>query len=149
MRAKLGLPDAQDSDRGLIERTLQLLARDKVDYTMFWRRLSQHVAGGPAEPVRDLFLDREGFDAWHADYLARLPTDRGACGLAMLRTNPKFVLRNHLGELAIQRAKVKDFGGVADLLAVVHAPFDEHPAHEAMAGFPPDWASHIEISCSS
>ncbi len=25
----------------------------------------------------------------------------------------------------------------------------EHPEHEALAGFPPDWASHIEISCSS
>ena len=99
--------------------------------------------------MRDLFLDREGFDAWLLDYGRRLPADRAAAGVAMLRTNPKFVLRNHLGELAIRRARNKDFGGVADLLAVVHAPFDEHPAHEAMAGFPPDWASHIEISCSS
>ncbi|MGZ5270410.1 MAG: protein adenylyltransferase SelO [Ramlibacter sp.] len=149
MRAKLGLADAQDGDRALIERVLQLLARDRVDYTIFWRRLSQHVAGEPAEPVRDLFLDREGFDAWLLDFGHRLPADRRTAGLAMLRTNPKFVLRNHLGELAIRRAKDKDMGGVAELLSIVQAPFDEHPAHDAMAGFPPDWASHIEISCSS
>jgi len=149
MRAKLGLPEAREGDRGLIERILQLLAKDRVDYTIFWRRLSQHVAGGPAVAVRDLFLDREGFDGWLLDYAARLPQDRVAAGQRMLRTNPKFVLRNHLAELAIRRAKQKDFAGVAELLEVLHSPFDEHPEHEDMAGFPPDWASHIEISCSS
>jgi uncharacterized protein YdiU (UPF0061 family) len=149
MRAKLGLADAQETDRGLIERVLQLLAKDRVDYTIFWRRLSGHVAGGPVEPVRDLFLDREGFDGWLLDYAARLPAAREAAGLAMLGTNPKYVLRNHLGELAIRRARQKDYGGVADLLQVASAPYDEHPAFDAMAGFPPDWATNIEISCSS
>jgi serine/tyrosine/threonine adenylyltransferase len=67
----------------------------------------------------------------------------------MLRTNPKYVLRNHLAELAIRQAKLKDFSEVETLLALVRAPFDEHPRHEDKAGFPPDWASHIEISCSS
>lgn len=67
----------------------------------------------------------------------------------MLKTNPKYVLRNHLGEEAIQKAKLKDFSGVNTLLALLEAPFDEHPGFEAYAGFPPDWASSIEISCSS
>ena len=67
----------------------------------------------------------------------------------MLQTNPKYVLRNHLGEQAIRAAKLKDFRVVRDLLAVLENPFDEHPAFEAWAGFPPDWASGIEISCSS
>lgn len=149
MRDKLGLAGPQEGDRGLVEGVLQLLAKDRVDYTIFWRRLSQHVAGGAVEPVRDLFLDRDGVDAWLSDYHRRLPAEREPAGLAMLRANPKYVLRNHLGELAIRRAREKDFGGVRDLLDVLHAPFDEHPAHEAMAGFPPDWASNIEISCSS
>ncbi|WBY01988.1 YdiU family protein [Ramlibacter tataouinensis] len=149
MRAKLGLGDSREGDRALIEGILQRLAADKVDYPIFWRRLSQHVAGAAIEPVRDLFLDRAAFDAWLLDYAARLPADRATAGLAMLRTNPKYVLRNHLAELAIRRAQQKDFGGVAELLAVLQSPFDEHPAHEALAGFPPEWASHIEISCSS
>ena len=68
----------------------------------------------------------------------------------MLKTNPKYVLRNHLGELAIRQAKLKDFSGVDTLLKLLQAPFDEHPGQEAQyAGFPPDWASQIEISCSS
>ena len=93
--------------------------------------------------------DREGFDAWWKDHAARLPADRAAASLAMLRTNPKYVLRNHLGELAIRRARDKDFAGVAELLRLMDSPFDDHPGHEELAGFPPDWATHIEISCSS
>ena len=67
----------------------------------------------------------------------------------MLKTNPKYVLRNHLGEQAIRAAKQKDFSGVERLLTMLQAPFDEHPEHENLAGFPPDWAASIEISCSS
>ena len=67
----------------------------------------------------------------------------------MLKSNPAIVLRNHLAEQAIALAKQKDFRMVEDLLAVLAAPFDTHPAHSDWAGFPPDWASSISISCSS
>jgi uncharacterized protein YdiU (UPF0061 family) len=153
MRAKLGFSDAREGDRELVEGILQLMAKDKVDYTIFWRRLSRHVAGDPADAVRDLFLDRESFDGWRRQYEARLEKAEGmgreAAAVAMLRTNPKYVLRNHLGETAIRQAKQKDFSEVQALLTLLHAPFDEHPGHEDKAGFPPDWAQHIEISCSS
>ena len=45
MRAKLGLGDAQPGDRELIEGILKLLAADRVDYPIFWRRLSRYAAG--------------------------------------------------------------------------------------------------------
>jgi uncharacterized protein YdiU (UPF0061 family) len=67
----------------------------------------------------------------------------------MLKSNPKYVLRNHLGQQAIEAAARKDFSGVATLLALLETPFEEHPDADAYAGFPPDWASTIEISCSS
>jgi serine/tyrosine/threonine adenylyltransferase len=150
MRAKLGLADVREGDRELIESTLKLVAKDKVDYTIFWRRLSNHVAGAEVEPVRDLFLDRAAFDGWLPTYAQRLDSgDRQESAALMLRTNPKFVLRNHLGEIAIRQAKLKDHSEVEALLGLVQSPFEEHPAHEDKAGFPPDWAQHIEISCSS
>jgi uncharacterized protein YdiU (UPF0061 family) len=150
MRAKLGLLEARPSDRELIEGILKLLAQDRVDYTIFWRRLSRHVAGEPAEAVRDLFLQREAFDTWLLQYSERLgKAELGETASLMLRTNPKYVLRNHLGELAIRQAKLKDYSLVEDLLTLAQAPYDEHPGHDEKAGFPPDWATHIEISCSS
>lgn len=150
MRAKLGLADAREGDRDLVEGILKLLAAGAVDYTIFWRRLSLHVGGGAESPVRDLFLDRESFDGWLRQYRDRLPEPaRAAAGVEMLRTNPKYVLRNHLCELAIRQAQLKDYSEIETLLGLVRAPFDEHPGHEDKAGFPPDWAAHIEISCSS
>jgi uncharacterized protein YdiU (UPF0061 family) len=150
MRAKLGLAEAAASDRALIEGVLKLLAQEKVDYTIFWRRLSGLAAGENPDSVRDLFLDRAGIDAWLQSFTERragLPAGQAAD--RMLQANPKFVLRNHLGQQAIESAEQKDFSGVSTLLSLLETPFEEHAGHDAFAGFPPDWASTIEISCSS
>ena len=155
MRDKLGLKGTHDGDRALVEDLLQALQQDGVDYTVFWRRLSMAVhesahSTHAFEPVRDLFMHREVFDAWCVRYLERLgANNRQSTGEAMLLTNPKFILRNHLGELAIRQAKAGNFAMVQDLLLVLQAPFDEHPTHEVWAGLAPEWASSIEISCSS
>lgn len=152
MRAKLGLAQAAEGDRELVNDLLRALAAEKVDWTIFWRRLSGHVAGDNEALVRDLFIDHAAIDAWlpaYAERRARQAIDDQEAASRMLRANPKFVLRNHLGQLAIDQARQKDFSGVASLQAVLEAPFEEHPGQEDMAGFPPDWASSIEISCSS
>ena len=159
MRAKLGLQGEDEKDRSLVESLLQAMHQDRVDYTVFWRRLSHAVAESDHaqhayEPVRDLFLHREVFDTWCAQYVARLNStakanDRQTTGLQMLKINPKFILRNHLGELAIRQAKSGNFDMVRDLLTVLHSPCDEHPQFESWAGLAPEWAASIEISCSS
>jgi uncharacterized protein YdiU (UPF0061 family) len=162
MRAKLGLtgdalaPESlREADWTLVEDLLQLLAAERTDYTIFWRRLSQAMACGNGDsaawaPVTDLFLDRARWAAWHARYRQRVGgADPGALGQAMLRSNPKFVLRNHLAEIAIRQAREGDFREITRLLQLLHAPFDEHPGHEDCAAFPPDWAARLEISCSS
>ena len=150
MHKKLGLTQAQDSSEALVEPLLQLLAQNAVDYTIFWRRLSHAVAEGQFEPVRDLFADRAAFDAWLLSYSELLALeDKALAADLMLNSNPKFVLRNHLGEQAIRAAKGGDFSELATLQRLLERPFDEHPGHEAYADFPPDWASSISISCSS
>ncbi|SFC61729.1 Uncharacterized conserved protein YdiU, UPF0061 family [Polaromonas sp. OV174] len=150
MRAKLGLADVQAEDKELIDSIFRLLASNKVDYTIFWRRLCAFTPQSGHEPLRDLFFDRESFNAWALQYSERIAhVDIGLWTDLMLKNNPKFVLRNHLGEEAIQAAKLKDFSGVNTLLKLLQAPFEEHPGHDSFAGFPPDWAASIEISCSS
>ena len=150
MRAKLGLSGEQPDDVALIDSTFRLLAANKVDYTLFWRDLSGFTAQSGHEPVRDLFFDHESFNAWALQYSERItqvnPAERADL---MLKSNPKFVLRNHLGEEAIRAAKLKDFSKVDTLLTLLQSPFDEHAGHESYAQLPPDWASSIEISCSS
>ena len=147
MREKLGLSGTAEDDRTLIDGALRLLAAERTDWTIFWRRLSNAAESGDKSPVRDLFIDRTAVDAW----LPRWQEQRNAkpAMLPMHRVNPKFVLRNHLGQQAIELAQQKDFSGVETLLKLLETPFEEHAGHDAYAGFPPDWASKIEISCSS
>ena len=156
MAPKLGFAAVREGQRALVDALLQLMATDRVDYTIFWRRLSHWVrqpatgATPPDAAVRDLFMDRDAIDQWllqYSEHLVDIP--RGIAAILMLKTNPKYVLRNHLGELAIRAARDKDFAVVAQLLQVLEHPFDEHPALESFAGFPPDWAGSISISCSS
>ena len=165
MGAKLGLATVQDGDPELVDQLMQLMARDAVDFTIFWRRLSHAVAGfaepladqtaarQAIEPVRDLFLQREAFDAWALHWRGRLQSqpdfDPAAAQARMLATNPQTVLRNHLGEIAIQHARQGDFSALRRLQTALETPYTALPGHEDLAGFPPDWAAHIEISCSS
>jgi serine/tyrosine/threonine adenylyltransferase len=150
--AKLGLDAGVDAPQELVDGLLQLLASEAVDFTIFWRRLSHWTATQSATDatVRDLFVDRAATDGWLESFAAlHAPQARAQAAQRMLATNPKYVLRNHLGELAIRAARQKDFTVVADLLTVLQRPFDEHPQHQSFADFAPDWAAGIEISCSS
>ena len=156
MRDKLGLAHRQDdvqrsdSDGALVEQLLGLLAANRVDYTVFWLRLTEAVASGDFTPVRDLFLDREGWDDWLGSYSARLVQADGTHAAELMRrSNPRFVLRNHLGELAIRAAAQGDFSVLHQLQQVLERPYDAHPENAQWSGFAPEWASSIAISCSS
>ncbi len=155
MRAKLGLLESDNSgdlaaDQALADDVLRLLAQDRVDYTIFWRRLSHASASGDTSAVRDLFLHRADIEAWLLRYSERISQyPRGLVHDLMLKTNPQVVLRNYVGEEAIASAKLKDFSQVQSLLAVLESPFQAHPGAEHYADFVPEWASRIEISCSS
>jgi uncharacterized protein YdiU (UPF0061 family) len=154
MRAKLGLEITRPGDDALANRLFDTMQANRADFTLTFRnlaRLSKHDASGDAA-VRDLFLDRAAFDAWVKTYRARLAEEtRGDAARleAMNRVNPKFVLRNHLAETAIRHAKEKDFSEIERLATVLRRPFDEQPEHQAYAALPPDWASSLEVSCSS
>src|SRR5512143_850002 len=154
MAAKFGLPPGGET-ASLIMDALQLLAQNRVDYTIFLRRLCDFGSRADAlnASLRDLFLDRAAFDAWAARYAAVLrqqDLSDAARSQAMRALNPKYILRNHLAEIAIRRAAdERDYSEVNRLHALLTRPFDEQPEYEAYAAEPPDWAKKIEVSCSS
>ena len=152
MAAKLGFAQPNAQTNAWTETLLPLMAADKVDMGSFWRSLSHWaVAQDRKDPqVRDLFLNHDAIDAWLLQYSEHSKQETpGPDANLMLKTNPKYILRNYLGEVAIQSAKSKDYSVLNNLLTVLQTPFDEHPEFASFAGFPPDWAASIEISCSS
>jgi uncharacterized protein YdiU (UPF0061 family) len=158
MRAKLGLATAQDGDADLADDLLRLMAQDRSDYTLTMRSLAtirsapELDSASATAGARAWFIDRAGFDTWAARYLARLRAEGSVDAeraARMNRSNPLYVLRNHLAETAIRRASEGDFSEVQRLATVLAAPFDEQPGAEDCAALPPDWAQQLEVSCSS
>ncbi|TCP14520.1 uncharacterized protein YdiU (UPF0061 family) [Crenobacter luteus] len=154
MRAKLGLADARPDDVDLAEALLLAMHANRVDYTIFWRRLAgfDSADGAKNDALRDLFLDRAAFDGWAARYRERLLSEEreaAARRAAMNAVNPKYVLRNHLAETAIRRARDGDCSEVDRLMRCLARPFDEAPEFDDYAAFPPEWAGDLSVSCSS
>lgn len=154
MRAKLGLREARDGDASLAEDLLGLMAAGRVDYTIFFRALGSFKSGEQEkhDALRDFFVNRDGFDRWAGRYAERLRAegsrdeDRRP---RMHRVNPKYVLRNYLAQVAIERAREKDYTEIDRLRQLLRDPFAEQPEMESYAAPPPDWGRKILVSCSS
>jgi len=153
--SKLGFYEVREGDADLINRFLGLLQRGKSDFTRSFRHLSSVRADSdePADGARDEIADREAYDAWIADYRARLRAERNtddeARASRMNRVNPKYVLRNHLAQAAIEKAEAGDDSEVARLMRLLARPYDEQPEMDAYAAAPSEELRHIEVGCSS
>lgn len=175
MLKKLGLTRwDEDEDRFLSEEVFVLLSMVETDMTIFFRKLadidfdpslSPQERRAPLEPAYyspllrepdyfktlDRFLDRLG---------ARVVRDLAESGRspeerrqAMRRSNPKYIFRNYMAQLAIDRAETGDPSLVQELLELLRRPYDEQPEHEEWAARRPDWARNRAgcsmLSCSS
>jgi uncharacterized protein YdiU (UPF0061 family) len=154
LHAKLGLQSVQPGDGALFDATFSVMQDSHVDFTLFFRRLGdlQIEDSSTDEPLRDLFIDRPAFDAWAVQYRKRLQQENSSDAtrrVAMHAVNPKYVLRNYLAQVAIEKAQNKDFSEVEKLFRVLEKPFDEQPENAKYAELPPDWAGELEVSCSS
>jgi uncharacterized protein YdiU (UPF0061 family) len=140
-RAKLGLSAAQEGDADLAMALLGVMAEAEADFTLTFRALCADADGeGQGAPsARAQFADPTAFDAWAADWRARLaaeptpPADRAA---AMRRANPAFIPRNHRVEAALAAAHDGDFAPFDRLATILARPFDDQPEAEGEMAAP-------------
>jgi len=102
--------------------------------------------------LRDEFIDRESIDRWFDDYVARLKLESVPDEVrqhAMNQVNPKYILRNHLAQTAIEKAQDKDFSEVTKLLKILNKPYDEQSEYDSYSLAPPPNLQAVEVSCSS
>jgi len=154
MAQKLGFAQPDETVVHLLDELLTQMHASRTDYTLLFRALGavprDSNEGAPA--LRDRFVDRERFDRWLDGYRAHLRAsarDDATRRPTMLASNPKYVLRNYLAQVAIEKAEKGDYSEIEQLLAVLRAPFDEHPQQAHYAEPAPAWADNIQVSCSS
>ncbi len=166
MADKLGL-DALDEERGnLVNDLLEVLQLTETDMTIFYRNLADvPVADGTVDVdtaidetlalayyLPDQLTDdvRNRIGAWLQAYAGEVnksgqsDADRRA---AMNAVNPKYVLRNYLAQVAIDKAEAGDDSLVVELLEVLRRPYDDQPGNEYFAQPRPEWA-RTKVGCS-
>jgi serine/tyrosine/threonine adenylyltransferase len=138
---KLGLAETRDGDPALAGDLLKRMAENQADFTLTFRALCAAAERPDADAtVRDRFVDPTSYDAWAADWRARLAQearDPAETAAAMRGVNPAFIPRNHRVEAMIEAAVERDdFAPFATLLAVLARPYDDQPDHAAFAEAP-------------
>jgi len=171
MARKLGLVALEPAlDRPLLEELVRLLPEVETDMTLFFRNLAlvPKEAGLPAAdriaPLEEAFYRpeqltpayRDRLRAWLDRYSERLRRDNlpdHDRRQRMNAVNPKYVLRNYLAQLAIDKVGEGEYSLVDELLEVLRHPYDEQPGKERFAEKRPEWARNRPgcsmLSCSS
>jgi uncharacterized protein YdiU (UPF0061 family) len=169
MTAKLGLTSYQpQSDAQLISELLQVLQLVETDMTIFFRNLAWLDCYGQTlnnasddtliAPMMTAYYQPEkmmsGFKTrianWIRHYIKRVRQDATSNALrrkTMNAVNPKYVLRNYLAQLAIDKAEKGDFSKINELLEILRRPYEEQPQWQEYAEKRPDWAK-LRAGCS-
>lgn len=170
MAQKLGLSAfVAATDQPLLADLQQLLPMVETDMTLFFRLLARmplvvdHDQDRIAPLLPAFYQPQQLTDAyrqrisdWLARYALRLAQE-GQSNQERIRrmhaTNPKYVLRNYLAQMAIDKVDQGEYSMVDELLEVLRHPYDEQPDKEHFAHKRPEWARNRPgcsmLSCSS
>jgi len=175
MAYKLGLSRFEPAtDEALIAELLALLPRVETDMTIFFRKLADMrfdgtPPGDGGQPAGAALLEaafyrpeqltgeyRRRLKRWLGSYQQRLAREKTPAAVRRKRmnaVNPKYVLRNYMAQLAIDRAEQGDFALIDELLELLRRPYDEQPEQARWARKRPEWARNRPgcsmLSCSS
>jgi uncharacterized protein YdiU (UPF0061 family) len=134
LRDKLGLGETREEDVALARDLLELMAKEKVDFTLTFRRLFDAL-DRPARTavVSAMFAEPAAFDAWATRWRERLESDAIALEVRKERmrlANPAFIARNHRVEQMIALATDGDLSLFTRMIRVLARPCDGQPDDE-------------------
>jgi len=161
MRAKLGLILAKETDINLIQSLEDNLQAIETDMTIFFRLLSSFKKEQPEkgiELIQNAFYTPEklvgkvltDWKHWFVSYAKRLEKETISYEERkqhMMTTNPKYVLRNYMAQMAIDKAETDNFSLIEELYQVLKNPYDEQPEFQYWFAKRPEWARH-KVGCS-
>jgi uncharacterized protein YdiU (UPF0061 family) len=161
MRSKLGLESRDAEDKKLISDLEDSLSLSETDMTIFFRQLGSYKRGKPEkglEIVEAAFYNKndikdkieQQWKVWFKAYDQRLKMEKFTDHKRQLKmnlVNPKYVLRNYMAQLAIDKADEGDYGLINQLFNLLKNPYDEQTENEQWFAKRPEWARH-KVGCS-
>ncbi|MCL4135386.1 UNVERIFIED_CONTAM: hypothetical protein GTU68_006404 [Idotea baltica] len=151
MNDKLGLnDDHSDIAEELISQLEEVLQLTETDMTIFYRNLAQHIADAFYKPEEVDGHVKEKWYSWCDLYLERLRNEArsDADRRAIMNTiNPKYVLRNYMAQMAIDKADQGDYALINELYLLLKHPYAEQMDQEKWFAKRPEWARH-KVGCS-
>jgi len=161
MRAKLGLTSDKETDINIIQSLENNLQATETDMTIFFRTLSSFKKEQPekgVELIQDAFYTPDtikgnilnNWKQWFDDYAKRLEDETTSADerqKQMNKINPKYVLRNYMAQLAIDKADKGDVSLLEELYLMLKEPYLEQPKFEHWFAKRPEWARH-KVGCS-
>ncbi len=161
MRQKIGLSIKKEDDQQLISTLESNLQLTEVDMTIFFRQLNtieQCQEPTDAESfLQSLYKPEEmtgtiknSWAQWFKDYRRRLsiepyPLDERAQMMQLV--NPKYVLRNYMAQMAIDKADKGDYSLINELYTLLQQPYAEQAEYEHWFSTRPEWA-RVKVGCS-
>ena len=159
MKSKLGLFVSDEDDMQLIQELEDNLQLAETDMTIFFRNLSNfsnHKTG--LKLIENAFYDLKNisddvktrWNSWFKKYEERLAIERVSIDERkekMDATNPKYVLRNYMAQLAIDDANNGDYTLIDELFQLLKNPYAEQPENEKWFAKRPEWARD-KVGCS-
>ena len=145
---KLGLPSFHKDSFDCAMAFLRILQSEQLDYTQNFIRLQEKQY----EVIKDDCLDRRQFEDFLTQYEnIRANQDTNELDAEMVNANPRYILRNHMMQKAIELAERNDFSEVERLFTLLNTPFTkqtELERPEDLAPLPSD-VPEVMVSCSS
>ena len=150
MNQKLGLDKVLQNDIKLTSHLLGVLQSLNVDYTLFFRELSNY--SGDKSNILNLCLYHNPMKEWLELYDKRLQKNSTSTKERlekMKKINPKYTLKNYMLQEAINKAEIGDFSIVDALFKIAQNPYDEHLEFNHWSKATPNEHKNKKLSCSS
>ena len=154
MNKRLGLDASKsgNSNLNLILELLGSLEASKIDYNLFFYKLTNLKSFDDLSSVLDNAVFQEPLKQWFDSYIKVCEEQESSFEsrfIIMKKVNPKYILKNYIIQEAIEKAHLGDYSLVNDLLKIAQNPFDEHDGFERYAQSTPMKFANIQLSCSS
>ncbi len=143
---KIGLKNVYPENEILINRFLEILESENLDFTNSFRGLIKEV-----ENSNELISKTDTFKSWKNDWkkLFKNKSSKEEVGKTISSNNPAFIMRNHLVEKIIQELLIDKKDTLNKALVCIEKPFEKIKHYENMYVSPTKEQEVLKTFCGT